>query len=54
MYLGFHLHIGAPRPNVFTSEQEADAEQTTMVVDTNADLIEQLQDKLTSLNVNQH
>jgi hypothetical protein len=54
MYLGFHQQIGAPRPDVFTSEQEADAEQTTVVVDTNADPIGQLQDQLTSLNVNQH
>jgi hypothetical protein len=66
MYLGFCQHFGAPKPDVFTSEQEAEtnagttgpqpanAEQTTMAVDTNADPIEQLQDQLTNLNVNQH
>jgi transposase len=66
IYLGFRQHVGALRPDVFTSEQEAEtnagttspqpanAEQTTMVVDTNADPIEQLQDQLTNINVNQH
>jgi hypothetical protein len=66
MYLGFRQHVGAPRPDVFTSEQEAEtnagttspqpdnAEQNTIDVDANTDPVEHLQDPFTNLNVNQH